>query len=114
MMSSESIVAVTWDDAHVEPTALMTTEELAASTLVQFVTFGIIVRDDDKVVAIAAELTEAGYRGVTMIPRGMVRDVTSIGTWPPRKRRASVARQAPVHQRASAIPETVPQAAPKA
>lgn len=75
------LVAVTWDDAHVKATGEATIEDIASESPYQFTTYGLLVRSDEQVVAIAAERGEDGrYRGVTYIPFGMVRQMVELGT----------------------------------
>jgi hypothetical protein len=87
-MAREPVVAVVWDDADVEPTKVQTRDQFAKSVLVRFILFGVVVRDDDQVLGIASEITADGCRQVTMIPRGLVREVVPVGVWPPRRRKA--------------------------
>ena len=75
------LVAVTWDDAHVDGTGEKTDDEIAALQPYQFMTFGILVRQDDVVVVIAQERGEDGrWRGCTTIPMAMVLNVTELGS----------------------------------
>ena len=84
---TDKLVAVVWDDAHVSQVDSFTRDEIADRAAVTYTTFGLLVRDDEKVVAIAAEIcADATYRGVTYVPRGMVREVIQLSCWPKRKR----------------------------
>lgn len=86
---ADRIVAVRWDDAHVALVDSYTREEIKDRVPTVFTTFGILVRDDERLVAVAAERCEdATYRGVTYIPRAMVREVLPVAIWPKRTRTA--------------------------
>ena len=83
-----ALVAVVWDDAHVAQVDSFTAEECRERAAVTMTTFGLLIRDDDRLVAVAAETcTDATYRGVTFIPRGMVREIIPITCWPKRAKR---------------------------
>jgi hypothetical protein len=86
---AERLVAVIWDDAHVAQVDSFTAEECRERQAVTMTTFGLLIRDDDKLVAVAAEsCTDATYRGVTFIPRAMVREIVKLSCWPKRAKRA--------------------------
>ena len=85
---TDKLVAVAWDDASVAQVDSFTREEIAERTPSRYITFGLLLRDDAKMVAIASEKgADNTYRGVTYIPRGMVIDITILGSWPARGRR---------------------------
>jgi len=87
---AHKLVAVTWDDAHIQADTL-TAEEVAATTPCVMTTFGLLVRDDEAMVGVAAELKDDGsYRSVTFVPRALVREIVSLGTWPRRSRARKV------------------------
>ena len=75
-----TLVAVSWLDAHARAQAEQTLEDIAAETLVTYTSYGILVRCDTVVVAVAADARHDDgmrYRGVTYIPTGMVQSITS-------------------------------------
>jgi hypothetical protein len=84
-----------------------TREEIAVRALPYFTTFGLLARDDEEVVAVAAEQGEDGaFRGVTYILRPLVKEIIPICGWPktrrgrhPRARRAEapLAKAGEVH-----------------
>jgi hypothetical protein len=58
------------------------------------ITYGLLVREDDRLVGVAAELCGDGtYRGVTFVPRSLVTRIVPLGPWPKRERR--IVRPAP-------------------
>ena len=74
-------VAVRWLDAHSRALTESTLEDIAAETLVCYTSYGVLVRYDDEVVAVAADSRcDDGmrYRGVTYIPRGMVQTIAAV------------------------------------
>ena len=88
---ADKLVAGVWDDAHVSQVDSFTRDEIADRAAVTFTTFGVLVRDDEKVVAVAAEIcADATYRGVTYIPRGMVREIIKLTCWPKRNKPKAV------------------------
>ena len=82
------VVCVTWTDAHGNAFAIYEAHELPhAPAIVR--TYGVLLREDDAGVSIANEVFEGGnFRGVTFIPKGMIRELTDIGH-KPRKRKVS-------------------------
>jgi hypothetical protein len=85
---TDKLVAVAWDDAAVAQVDSFTREEIAERTPSRYTTFGLLLRDDAKMVAVASEKgADNTYRGVTYIPRGMVIEITILGSWPARNRR---------------------------
>ena len=96
----DRLVAVVWRDPRVDQANTYTREEIAVRTLPYFTTFGLLARDDEEVVAVAAEQGEDGaFRGVTYILRPLVKEIIPICSWPktprhgshPRAKRAAVA-----------------------
>jgi len=96
----DRLVAVVWRDPRVDQANTYTREEIAVRTLPYFTTFGLLARDDEEVVAVAAEQGEDGaFRGVTYILRPLVKEIIPICSWPkaargrrhPRPRRAELA-----------------------
>jgi hypothetical protein len=84
----DRLVAVAWDDASVAQVDSFTREEIAERTPSRYITFGLLLRDDPKMVAIASEKgADNTYRVVTYIPRGMVMGITDLGTWPAKGRK---------------------------
>lgn len=85
-LSHRPFVAVLWNDAHAMAQGEFTEDEINATGAYQFTTYGLLVRDDDRIVAVASEEGEDGrLRGVTFIPRGMVVEMTELGQ--PRRKR---------------------------
>jgi hypothetical protein len=81
------LVAVIWDDAHVAQAASMDDEEIRSMRPVTMTTYGLLVRDDDEMAGVAAELQDDGsFRGVTFVPRSLVREIVPLGRWPKRQR----------------------------
>lgn len=72
-----SLVLVTWEDAHVQPSA---GDEMPEPTIVE--TVGWLVAKDRKGLLVAPERMPRGcaerWRIPTRIPRGMIRDITRI------------------------------------
>lgn len=89
------LVAVVWDDAHVAESEVLSVDEVATRTPARIVTYGILVRDDEQQIGVAAELYgEQSYRGVTFVPRSLVVEIISLGTWPRRARKPRAAETA--------------------
>lgn len=79
----DRLVAVVWRDPRVDQANTYTREEIAVRTLPYFTTFGLLARDDEDVVAVAAEQGEDGaFRGVTYILRPLVKEIIPICSWP--------------------------------
>ena len=86
---ADKLVAVVWDDAHVAQVDSFTREEIKERAPVRYTTFGVLVRQDATLVAIAAEVCADGsYRGVTYVPTQMVREIVPVSCWPKRQRKA--------------------------
>jgi hypothetical protein len=86
-MTRERLVAVVWADARVDQADAYTREEIGRREIPTFTTFGLLVRDDPDVVAIASEQKDDGsYRGVTYILRPLVRSIQRVSEWPKRVR----------------------------
>lgn len=91
----DRLVAVLWRDPRVDQGNAYTRDEIAVRTIPTFTTFGLLVRDDEEVVAVAAEQGEDGaFRGVTYIMRPLVRAILPICEWPKRQRRQRGTRPA--------------------
>src|SRR5512133_1842532 len=94
----DRLVAVVWRDPRVDQANTYTREEIAVRALPYFTTFGLLARDDQEVVAVAAEQGEDGaFRGVTYILRPLVKEIIPICSWPkaPRRGRHPCAAAAP-------------------
>lgn len=80
------VVCVTWTDAHGNAFAIYEAHELPhAPAIVK--TYGVLLREDDAGVSLASEVFEGGnYRGVTFIPKGMIRELMDVGRKPRAKR----------------------------
>lgn len=77
-MSSKRIVCVTWTDAHGNSFAVYEPHEIPHSPAI-VKTYGILLKEDEAGVSVANELFEAGgFRGVTFIPRGMIRELSDV------------------------------------
>jgi hypothetical protein len=88
---THKLVAVIWDDAHAMA-ANLTTDEIGAASPCVMTTYGLLVRDDDRLVGVAAESQDDGsFRGVTFVPRSLVREIVPLGRWPKRQRKAKPA-----------------------
>ncbi len=88
---AEALVAVVWDDAHVEPTETLSREQIHDCVPIQMTTFGLLVRRDNRLVGVAAEQCADGtFRGVTYVPTAIVKDIISLGRWPKRVRAKKV------------------------
>ena len=86
------LVKMTWVDAHSSVQQEMTLDEIAQEVPCGYDSYGILVRNDDISVAVAADQRDDGrYRGVTFVPRGMVITVSPIR--PRRKRKAKTVPQ---------------------
>jgi hypothetical protein len=83
----DRLVAVVWRDPRVDQADTYTREEIAVRALPYFTTFGLLARDDEQVVAVAAEQGEDGaFRGVTYILRPLVKEIVPICLWPKKPR----------------------------
>lgn len=83
----DRLVAVVWRDPRVDQANTYTREEIAVRTLPVFTTFGLLARNDEEVVAVAAEQGEDGaFRGVTYILRPLVKEIIPICEWPKPRR----------------------------
>jgi hypothetical protein len=73
------VVCVTWTDAHGNAFAIYEQHELPhAPAIVK--TYGVLLREDDAGVSLANEVFEGGnFRGVTFIPRGMIKEMVDVG-----------------------------------
>jgi hypothetical protein len=101
----DRLVAVVWRDPRVDQANTYTREEIAVRTLPYFTTFGLLARDDEEVVAVAAEQGEDGaFRGVTYILRPLVKEIIPICGWPKSPRRGGHPRS----KRAAAVAAAVP------
>jgi len=86
-LSSRPLVACLWNDAHAVAQGELTQEDIDLGGAYQFTTYGLLVREDEHIIAIAMEEAEDGrFRGVTYIPKGMVEKLTVLGA--PRPKRA--------------------------
>lgn len=91
----DRLVAVVWRDPRVDQANTYTREEIAVRTIPCFTTFGLLARDDEEVVAVAAEQGDDGsFRGVTYILRSLVKEIIPICSWPKRLRRSRRPRAA--------------------
>lgn len=81
------LVAVEWLDATTGGNDEQSNAEILSESLYVYTSYGLLVRADDHCVAVAADRRSDGrYRGVTYIPRGMIRTITPQ-TKPQRKPR---------------------------
>jgi hypothetical protein len=73
------VVCVTWTDAHGNAFAIYEQHELPhAPAIVK--TYGVLLREDEAGVSLANEVFEGGnFRGVTFIPRGMIKEMVDVG-----------------------------------
>ena len=81
------VVCVTWTDAHGNAFAIYEAHELPhAPAIVK--TYGVLLREDDAGVSLASEVFEGGnYRGVTFIPKGMIRELLDVGRKPRQRKK---------------------------
>ena len=102
----DRLVAVVWRDPRVDQANTYTREEIAVRTLPYFTTFGLLARDDQDVVAVAAEQGEDGsFRGVTYILRPLVKEIIPICSWPKSRRHA---RRPRARRPSAAVAATTP------
>jgi hypothetical protein len=81
------LVAVRWRDAHGSVSTVYGLHELPHRAL-EITTYGLLLRDDDEGVSVAAEDCGGGeYRGVTFVPRVLVIECKPL-TKTRKKRRA--------------------------
>lgn len=74
----ERVICVTWNDAHGNVYAVYEAHEIPHAPAVVR-TFGVLIREDATGVTIANEIFEGGScRGVTFIPRGMVKAIEDV------------------------------------
>lgn len=79
------VVCVTWNDAHGNAFSVYESHEIPHAPAVVR-TYGVLLREDEAGVTIANEVFEAGsFRGVTFIPRGMIKSLEDVHA--PRKRK---------------------------
>jgi hypothetical protein len=99
MSQPQPLVAVLYSDIRCDQTEMFTPEEVGTRTGVEFVVFGLLVRNDAEYLAVAQERCENGnFRGVTTIHRALVRSVVPICQWPKsaRRPRERTARTPPI------------------
>jgi hypothetical protein len=95
MSSKLPLVVVVWDDAWKSATTDVTVKDVTdhhKAAVMQ--TLGWLLKEDATGVSVANERCmddgDEAYRGVTFIPRGMVRSITPFNLSRPRKSRAKV------------------------
>ena len=87
-LSSLPLVCVLWDDAYGRATGEYTVDEITNDlhrpSCVK--TFGLLVREDERGVSLAQEMTAdpesdvfTHYRGLAFIPRGMLKELIYLG-----------------------------------
>ncbi len=102
----DRLVAVVWRDPRVDQANTYTRDEIAVRALPYFTTFGLLARDDEEVVAVAAEQGEDGsFRGVTYILRPLVKEIIPICAWPKGPRRVRGPRTAAAPAAVTRSPE---------
>lgn len=84
-MSAPRVVCVTWTDAHGNSFAVYEPHEIPhAPAIVK--TYGVLMREDEAGVTIGHEVFEnGGVRGITFVPKGMIREIVDVGS---RRKRA--------------------------
>lgn len=81
-------VIVHWLDAHTGVQNEQSMEEIGAEELFTYKSRGILVRHDDKLVAVAAdERSDGRYRGITYIPAILVHAIESRELKKPTRKR---------------------------
>lgn len=79
------VVCVAWNDAHGNTFTTYEAHEIPHAPAVVR-TYGLLLREDETGVSIANEVFETGgYRGVTFIPKGMIKSIEDVKR--PRKRK---------------------------
>ncbi len=90
---SKPLVSVTWLDAHGSATNELEEHELPSQPA-RYTTYGLLVKDCEAGIVVAAEETPARtYRGWTFIPRGMIVDIVELGKTKRRQRGKSESRK---------------------
>ena len=73
------LVAVVWVDAHASTQAELSTDEISQIEPTVYTSYGKLVRCDATLVAVAADERDDGrFRGITYIPRGMVKAIKPL------------------------------------
>jgi hypothetical protein len=73
------LVAVVWLDAHASTQSEMSGDEISATEPTVYTSYGKLVRCDATLVAVAADERDDGrFRGITFIPRAMVRSIKPL------------------------------------
>lgn len=71
-----SLVAVIWDDAHSDDWAQELTHDEGEAQAAPVVTYGFITKETDDIIRVSCEMTDSGtYRGHTVIPRSLLREI---------------------------------------
>lgn len=92
-----NVSVVVWDDAWGSATIDYSPADVEAHHKPQVIqTLGWILKEDDLGVMIAAERTEEGHRGVSFIPRPMIRSVNHFSLAKPRAKKPPKPRVPPV------------------
>lgn len=90
-MNARRVVCVTWTDAHGNAFAVYEPHEIPHSPAIVN-TYGVLLKEDEAGVSVANEIFEAGgFRGVTFIPRGMIRGMDDVIGTRPRKPKTQTA-----------------------
>lgn len=95
-LADRTLVCVIWDDAHGTASGEYTEDEIAKDLHqpMPIKSFGLKVQDDERGVSLANEITSEDldvlptYRGVSFIPRAMVKEVIDLGVPARRRKRA--------------------------
>jgi hypothetical protein len=81
-LSLKHLVAITWEDAHGKATGDFSEEQIAQEfhQAALYTSYGLLIIDNEKGVTIAMEEADDGsFRGLTFIPRGMVKELVNLG-----------------------------------
>jgi hypothetical protein len=86
-LAKKSLCAILWEDAHGKATGDFSEEQIAQEfhNAACYTSYGLLILDNEKGITIAMEEADDGtFRGLTFIPRGMIKEVVNLGV-PKRK-----------------------------
>ncbi len=77
-MNEIPLVALRWKDAHGTATSAYSLHEIPHEAI-EIVTYGLLLRSDDKGVTVASEECKDGtYRGCTFVPKELILELRNL------------------------------------